>query len=208
MKTQSRLGVFNTMKYTITLNGLGSETYFVNLTNEQADWFLAAEAQDFPVTAYFDDPSEFEDMIPQDVNFLSGVDGEYYDWKHEDISYCNFYSPCLDDCELLIEDENGLIILRNQIASYLGNSDLFEWDEDVSIVGKEDVRCLRISENFRGNIFCGMFEHESFDVSKLKIRVCEGPDGDDFITKLFYNNEEIINTHSKIFFKGLSYSID
>lgn len=196
------------MKYTITLNGLGSETHFINLSREQSDWFLAAEAQDFPVVDYFDDPSEFEDMIPQDINFLLKEDGEYYDWKDEDISYCSFYSPCLDDCELLIQDENSSILLRDQIAAYIGNSDMFEWDEDVSLVGKEDVGCLRISQNFKGDVFRGVFEDESFDVSKLKIHICEGPDGDEFITKLFYNNEEIIDTYSKTTFKGISYSVD
>lgn len=196
------------MKYTITLHGIGSETHFINLSNREADWFLEAEAQDFPVADYFDNPDQFKDLIPDDVNFLMGEDGEYYDWKHDYISFYSFYSPCLDDCQLSVEDENGTIIISNDITAYMGNSDLFEWDDDVSLVGKEEERCLRISENFKGDIFCGTFEDESFDVNKLKIHICEGPDGDDFVTKLFYAGQEIFNTHSKTTFKGISYSID
>jgi hypothetical protein len=193
-------------KFNIILRGYGSETHYIKLSQAQYDWWSEASFNEFPFGEYLEDPSSFEGYeIPDEFNFLRDEDGEFLDWKNG-VSFCSFYSPSFDSCQLIVEKEDEItkeVIFDNHVSMFFDSRDTFEWDLDCEDFESECV--IFVSENQKGDFFHGQVEAEAFEFSKIKIYLCEAPDGECFLTKVFYDGKEVVNANSSTIYKGLSY---
>lgn len=190
-------------KYLITLNGHGVETAFLRLTPElYSFWFQKSQDENFEICDYLFSPEEFEDDIPQDMNFLI-QNGESLNWDDNELVEYLETTPNMDTCFINIQNEEGDDIVNEPFQEYNEAYDCIEYGN--SITGSNQL--MEINSYEKGTIFGGYFETDNFDPSKLKFHTTESPNGNDYLVGVFYDGEEIINTEYSTRGKGIEVEV-
>lgn len=167
------------MIYEITINGYGGEVVLGKLTKEQYDFWSDKEDEDVMDNHLFWDPYDEANGNPitddKDPRFL----GYWHDL--DDIEHVN--GADVDDCQIQIKDEDNNIVWETD-------------DPEISSVVYADVDTQEPGYYFKGwtsekgNFCTAEIKTDKFDPAKLKLHSIS-IEGDDKISKIEYNGEEI-----------------
>ncbi len=197
-------------KYLITLNGHGSESIFLRLNEDQYSyWFQQQRDEEIDIVDYILRPDESID-IPYEHNFLL-EDDECVEIENSSLKFLHYYSPDLDSCCILVEEilEDGSIneVIIEKFREFAEKHECIDCvDPDVSFDDIPD-QVLEYHSYEKGVMFGDQINAESFDLSLLKFVVKEAPNGLEYLSAVFYNDQELENTEGSTRGKGIEANI-
>jgi hypothetical protein len=212
--------------YRISLAGYGGESAYLNLTKEQyefwrkhVDEYYDSDLINYCVT---DDPEEYEfedlDTVPPEADFLTEDDFKSQ-WYEAPTEFVHQYGVAFDSSYVTIEEVDSGDYMSNVVADVIDNEDFSEWiykiDEDndhelENVLSDEDYGeqgeyVMQFYSSEKGSFFDGVIETVGeFDPTKLKVITTEYPNGEDIVTQLTYNGEDIDNNGGDTNGKGYS----
>jgi hypothetical protein len=192
-------------KYLISFSGHGVESVFMALTeNQYSWWFQKSQEEDFSVEEYLIDPEEFDEEIPEEYDILLD-DGDYQSWDYNDLIFYQETTPDLDSCYVIIEELNDdsadIEIINMPFMDFIdGNVHI---EHNVSSDTNPPKQIMELNSYEKGTIFGAIIETNEFDISKLSFTINDGPNGNEYLCKVVYDGEELINTESSTTGKGM-----
>ena len=216
--------------YNIRLWGYGGESAYIELTKAQYDFWKAHvdEHMDSDLVDYLLNAEEGEydfeniefDNIPKEAHFMFDEDGDGSSWfehfKELDHQWGIDYSNARIEIDEVDSDEYG----ASTVAEVVSNLDLPEYVNSVhnENEGSEitDMGCseyeewggkyiLQVWSAEKGTFFDGLLTTRGkFDPTKLMINTLEYANGDDTVSTIEYDGEEIDNGGGDTNGKGFS----
>ena len=201
--------------YRITINGYGGESAYMSVSKEAYDFWNThtEEHGDNDLVNYMinaeDGDFEFEDLeeVPVNAQFLYNAEEDYSSpWYEAPTEFEHSWGVEYNSANIVIDEVESDDYNAKWLADVIEStniSDQVDENEDwESIVemdvcgdtpeGTEYIAQLYSSE--KGCFFDGLIEtFGEFDVKKLKITTLEYLNGEDTITSVEYNGEEIDN---------------
>lgn len=194
--------------YQVEIGGYGGESVYAKV-DEAAYVFWSQEDLDFTLEDYVFDPEQFvdENPIPAEANFLYNKEDDYYmDWYEMDSEIEHNYGSDVGNSWMTVEeteteswDSNTLqdIISTEDVNDIVEKYDIdvdssqFDLDEHADEDGNNYVLYAMSLE--KGTFFNTTIESTSgdFDPAKLKISTYEMPNGDEIISGVEYDGEEL-----------------
>ena len=179
---------FTPRTYRISLWGYGGETVMGTVSRKIYDYFkyrrldLADYAWNYDYADDHNIPEEFQPFPP----------GSWYEC--DDIAHTN--GVARDGGTLQIDDELGNTVIQESLEAFDGGENSLEWccDDEAWIDGQPNGTVVFIGKsNEKGTFFeADLPLTEPFDVTKLQLTY-DDVDGDELITQVIYNGEEIDN---------------
>ena len=216
--------------YRFALWGYGSEATYINLTKEAYDFWkpICEEHGDTDLVEYVinaeDDHYDFEyiEDIPAKAKFMT--EGDYtYPWFEPPNEFSHQHGVSIDNTSLTVEEVDSEeynsqilneVIDRVDLLDYLNevmesedwNIELTKPDENEEDHGGKYV--LQFYSSEKGTFFDGIIStHGEFDPKKLVVTYTEFPNGDDIVTYIEYDGEEIENYGGDTNGKGYSAAV-
>lgn len=212
--------------YRIYLNGYGGEAAYINLSKEAYNFWkpIVEENGDYDLVNYMveaeNDDCDFEDIdeVPVEAQFMT-QDEYTYPWYEAPGEYVHQYgveygSAYLNVDEIESDDYSAShvadVIDGENLQEYLDSImeaneyeiDLVESDEDMA--GEGDY-VVQFYSSEKGCFFEGIIEtHGNFDPKKLKILITEYPNGEDIVTYIEYDGNDVDNQGGDTNGKGYS----
>lgn len=205
--------------YRVTISGYGGEAAYMSISKEAHDFWkpILDEHGDNDLVAYMaaDDDEEPEydeiDGVPEEAQFLHDKEDDNYKrpWYESHTEFEHQYGGEYGSCYICVDEVSNAEYNSSVITEVLNEriSDLNdrlgeESDYEVEMVqmtccdeapeGTEYVAQLYSSE--KGTFFDGVITtYGDFDVNKLTIVTTEFMNGEDTITSLEYNGEDVDN---------------
>lgn len=208
-----------TRYYQVSCWGYGGESAYIKLTKEQYEfWYKAIEengdsdAVNYCVSSE-DGDFEFDNIteLPGTADFLMDPDGEgRCPWYEAPTEFEHQYGIDFNNASISISEVDSTEYNANHIKDIVENEDMPEWVD--SIQSKHDYKheilesvgsdgqenepeyVLQFWSAEKGTFFDGVIETKGeFDPLKLKINTIEYLNGDDCISTIEYNGEEVDN---------------
>lgn len=192
-------------QYLLTLNGHGAESIFLRLNEDQYSyWFQQQKDEEIDIIDYILSPDESID-IPHEHNFLL-EDDEAVEIENSSLKFLHYYSANLDSCSILVEeileDGSAKTIIEEKFRDFAEKHECINYvSPDVSFDDIPD-QVLEYHSYEKGVMFGDQINTESFDPSLLKFIIKEAPNGLDYISAIFYNDQELDNTEGSTRGKG------
>ena len=216
--------------YRIGLWGYGGESAYINLNKAQYDFWKNhvdeygdSDAVNYMVSAE-DQDWDFDDIetVPEEADFMKDEDGDYRPWYEHHNEYSHQWGAAYDNARLTIDEVDSDEWDGKTINEVVRDGiDLSEWineqhektdyepemviteDED-HFADQGDYTCQFYSSE-KGTFFEGVIETVGeFDPTKLRIYINEFPNGEDVVTSVEYNGEEVDNQGGDTNGKGYS----
>lgn len=179
---------FTPRKYTVSIWGYGGEKVMGTVDQKVWDYCMANQV-DLSDIAWDSDICEELDLDPDMLPFPPGS------WYECD-SMGHVSGASRDSATLQIVDENGNTVFEKQLEACDGGDDSPELfcDDEVWIGSRKKDEIVFVgSSNEKGTFFEGEIDLTApFDITKLGMHYDEF-DGEDIVTSLTYNGEEIEN---------------
>jgi hypothetical protein len=179
---------FTPRTYKISMWGYGGEKVMGTVDRKVWDYCMENHV-DLSEIAWSDEDTVQEDM-GLDVDMLPFPPGSWYEC--DDMGHINGVSR--DAGTIQIEDENGNTVLERSLDSVDGTDIGLCCSDEVWAGSKPKGTVVFIgSSNEKGTFFEGEIELRApFDIEKLELNYDEF-DGEDIITSVYYDGEEIEN---------------
>lgn len=214
--------------YRIYLNGYGGEAAYININKETYDFWkpVVEEHGDGDLINYAvnDDPEDydFEDIesVPPEADFLSDKDDDYkYPWYEAPGEYVHQYGVEYGSARIVVEEVDSDDYMSNVIGDVVDGEDLAEYLDGIMEANDWDIDLVECDEDFgdegdytmqfysseKGCFFDGLITtYGEFDPKKLKITYTEYPNGEDVVSIVEYNGENIDNNGGDTNGKGYS----
>jgi hypothetical protein len=213
--------------YRLSLSGYGGEAAYIKLTKEAFDFWnnVCDEYGDSDLVNYCvtDDPEDYDfddiDGVPEEADFLTEDDfkSQWYEAPTEEIHQ---YGVSYDSAYLTVEEVDGDgwgssfvadVIEGEEVSSFIDRIgeetdwevEQVEGDEDM---GPDDMEyVLQFYSAEKGGFWDGVIEtYGDFDPKKLKFVTTEYPNGEDVITEVKYDDQEVDNNGGDTNGKGYS----
>lgn len=219
--------------YRLTLWGYGGESEYMELTKAQFDFWKKHldehgdhDAVNYCVNAE-DGDFEFEDIeeLPEEMQFLK-VEGEDYSssWYESPTGFTHQWGVDYGSANLTIEEVSDTEYNARHIADVVDGEDLAEYNDRIleETDNKFETVEMGIDEYSeeqpdyvaqmwsaeKGTFFEAIIEtYGEFDPKKLKIYTKEFPNGDDTISSIEYDGEDLDNHGGDTNGKGYSFHV-
>jgi hypothetical protein len=204
--------------YRVTLWGYGGESAYIPLTTEQYEFWSnhIDEFGDSDVVQYMvsesDDEPEFEDMevVPPEADFMKDEEGDYSSWFEHHKELEHQWGVAYSEANITIEEVENDDYNADTIQEVVEGESLEAWvdeiqssdDYETEIVkmGVSDYEewtaehILQFYSAEKGQFFDAIIETTGeFDPKKLMIHTSEYANGDDTVTSIEYDGEELDN---------------
>lgn len=215
--------------YRIYLNGYGGEAAYINLSKEAYEFWndVVQENGDSDLVNYMveaenGDLDDLDVIVPPEAMFMQvEEDGEVtaYPWYEAPNEYVHQYGVEYGSAYVTIEEVDSDEYMSNVITEVVDGEnlqeyldgimeandyefDLVEADEDMD--GEGDY-VVQFYSSEKGSFFDGLITtYGDFDPKKLKIVYTEYPNGEDIVTVVEYDGENIDNNGGDTNGKGYS----
>lgn len=214
--------------YRLTLWGYGGEAAYLELNKEQYDFWknVIDEHGDYDLVNYMinaeDGEYDFEDIdsVPEEAQFMH-EDGDGYPWYDAPTERVHQYGVGYDGARITVTEVDS----EEYSANIVGDEDVIDGEDlqelvqkieqdnnyeielvemDVEDEDEPDYVCQFYSSE-KGTFFEAVFASTGrFDPRKLKIYTSEFWNGEDIITSIEYNEEELDNMGGDTNGKGFS----
>ena len=220
--------------YRIQLNGYGGESAYMSISKEAHDFWHAVceEHGDYDLTTYMNSDGEEEveydniESVPLEAQFLHDVDEDNYEgpWYESNTGFEHSYGVEWGRAYIVVEEVDSNEYMSNTVADVIEGENLqdmlneldeasgYELEpvimgcEDEAPEGVEYIAQLYSSE--KGQFFDGVIETVgSFDLKKLKVYTTEYMNGEDTVTSIEYEGNEVENNGGDTNGKGYSASV-
>jgi hypothetical protein len=209
----------DTKYFRIQLYGYGGESSYISVTKDAYDFWedLADDVDSTLRNWMLDDESDFK--VPDKANFLTeyGKDKDMAPWYGAMDEFEHSFGVELNSARVIINEtgdtENDAEVLHElvddeDLKEYLLS---FEEDDDPADLiqyGEADTGeqyTVQFMSTEKGMFFDGFIESaEEYDAKKLKVTVFEYPNGEEIVTDIVYDGEEIENSGGDTVGKGYS----
>ena len=220
--------------YRIQLNGYGGESAYMSISKEAHDFWhpICEEHGDYDLTTYMNSDGEEEDeydnieSVPPEAQFLHDPDHDNYKrpWYESHTEFEHSMGVEWGSAYIVVEEVDSNEYMSNTVADVIEGENLqdmlneldeasgYELEpvimgcEDEAPEGVEYIAQLYSSE--KGQFFDGVIETVgSFDLKKLKVYTTEYMNGEDTVTSIEYEGNEIENNGGDTNGKGYSASV-
>lgn len=207
----------DTKYFRIQLSGMGGESSYIDVTKEAYEfWEPLSDDEDITLCDWMLD-EKITVKVPDNASFLTNyVKGNAMDkepWYGATGEFEHSFGVELGSARIVItetdSDENDAEVLfelvdDEELDEYLHSfedTDLLERGE-TEASGQYTVQFVSIE---RGVFFDGFVESlEEFDAKKLRVTVCEYPNGEDVVTMVEYDGTEVDNIGGDTLGKGFA----
>ena len=232
--TEEKIELVETLKgprfYRITLNGYGGESAYMGISKEAHDFWkpVCEEHGDYDLSTYMNSDGEEEDeydnieSVPPEAQFLHDPDEDNYKrpWYE---SHTEFEHSCgveWGSAYINVEEVDKRDYGASHIADVIDGKGLQEmlskleeesnYELELTEMGAADDEpdCDYIAQMYsseKGTFFEGILETTGdFDVKKLKVYTTEFLNGEDTVTNIEYDGDEVENEGGDTNGKGYS----
>lgn len=222
--------------YRIVLNGYGGEAAYLELTEEQYEFWTEKNNEDSSATLDYmlgceDDGAP--EWVPAEMDFLADEDADgdthYSPWYDAPTEFCHQYGVAYESARVTVEqldiktiNESSYdsrikktILEGENLEPFLDNvMEESDWelelvDMEISPGTEDSPECiLQFYSSEKGTFFDGVVETVGeFDPRKLKIITHEYPNGEDTVSEVWYDGVEVVNEGGDTIGKGYSVHI-
>ena len=212
--------------YRIHLWGYGGEAAYLKLTKEQYEFWKDKDEEEYDSTLTYmlDENREEVTEVPPEMEFMSDpedMEGSRYPWYEAPTEFCHQYGVEIGSARLTIDEIESeeytaksidTVVDGKEIQSYLDEIDA-ESDYTLELINmsvadgtdEQPDHVLQFYSSEKGTFFEGIFTIAGqFDIKKLKVYTEEFPNGEDIITNITYDGEDIENQGGDTNGKGYS----
>lgn len=212
--------------YRLSISGYGGEAAYISLSKEAFEFWNNAcdEYGDSDLVNYCvtDDPEDydFEDIgeVPAEADFLREDDFKSQ-WYEAPTEVVHQYGVSYDSAYLTVEEVDGDSWGASYVADVIDGEDVSafidrigeETDWEVEQLEGDEDMCfdtpyvLQFYSAEKGGFWDGVIEtYGDFDPKKLKFVTTEYPNGEDVITEVHYDDQEVDNNGGDTNGKGYS----
>ena len=220
--------------YRIQLNGYGGESAYMSISKEAHDFWhpICEEHGDYDLTTYMNSDGEEEDeydnieSVPPEAQFLHDPDHDNYKrpWYESHTEFEHSYGVEWDSAYLVVEEVNSDDYMSDHVADVIDGENLQEllseaeeksgWELELTQMGAEDEApegveyIAQLYSSEKGNFFDGVIQTiGDFDLTKIKVYTTEYLNGEDTVTLIEYEGNEIDNEGGDTNGKGYSASV-
>jgi hypothetical protein len=220
--------------YRIQLNGYGGESAYMSISKEAHDFWqpICEEHGDCDLTTYMNSDGEEEDdydnieSVPAEAQFLHDTDHDNYKrpWFESHTEFEHSMGVEWSSAYIVVEEVDSNDYMSNFVADVIEGENLQEllsnldeasnYELEPVIMGCEDEApdgveyIAQLYSSEKGQFFDGIIETiGSFDLKKLKVYTTEYLNGEDTVTMLEYEGNEIDNEGGDTNGKGYSASV-
>jgi len=204
--------------YRISISGYGGESAYMSISKEAHDFWskVVEEHGDGDLVHYMvsaeDGEFDFDDIdsVPSEADFLKWEeDGEVYrsSWYEAPTEFEHTFGATYDSSYITIEEVEGIDYGGTVLDDIVDCEDTTEfverigeetdWETEINQYEVTDSTADYVCQFYsaeKGTFFEGTFETRGkFDFSKLKITATEYLNGEDTITSVTYDGEEVEN---------------
>ena len=215
--------------YRIYLNGYGGEAAYINLSKEAYEFWkdVTEEEGDDQLVTYMveaenGDLDDLEVIVPLEAMFMQEeTDGEVYTypWYEAPNEYVHQYGVEYSSAYLNVEEVDSDEYVSNVVAEVVDGENLQEYLDGIMEANDYEFDLVEAGEDLAGEgdyvvqfyssekgcFFDGLITtYGDFDPKKLKIVYSEYPNGEDIVTVVEYNGENIDNNGGDTNGKGYS----
>ena len=209
--------------YRITVNGYGGESSYMSVSKEAHDFWKNVSENDlieYMLNAS-DDDCEFEDVseIPPEADFLRDDTGYVWPWYEAPGEFEHSHGVCISNAWINVEEVSNLEYNSQAIKDIIEGKDLQEligeYDTNSNMVESDSVDAPKDAEYIaqiysseKGTFFEGtLLTYGEFNPAKMKIFTTEYLNGEDTITSIEYDGQEVENFGGDTNGKGFSADI-
>ena len=220
--------------YRIQLNGYGGESAYMSISKEAHDFWqpICEEHGDCDLTTYMNGDGEEDDeydnieSVPPEAQFLHDPDHDNYKrpWYESHTEFEHSYGVEWGSAYIVVEEVDSNEYMSNTVADVIDGENLQEllsnldeasgYELEPVIMGCEDEApegteyIAQLYSSEKGQFFDGIIETiGSFDLKKLKVYTTEYLNGEDTVTLIEYEGNEIDNEGGDTNGKGYSASV-
>ena len=203
--------------YRIQISGYGGESSYMSISKEAHDFWRDHKEQygDYDLVQYMtraeDGDYEFEELegVPTEAEFMTDEDGDPRPWYEPPNELEHTFGATYDSSWITVDEVDGDDYDANYIAEVIDREDvselndriLEESDNTVEVVEMDccdehpEVKYMaQMYSAEKGTFFDGFVTtHGEFDARKLVIHTTEYLNGEDTITSVKYDGEEVDN---------------
>jgi len=215
--------------YRIQLWGYGGEAAYINLSKEAYDFWkpVVEEHGDSDIVTYMVGAEDGEydldeiESIPPEADFMKDKEGDGRPWYEHHDEFVHQNGVAYDSARLTIEEVDseeynakvlGEIVEGEELSDYMNNiMEESNWELDLVQGGDleyyepEGDHVLQFYSAEKGTFFDGILTSTGpFDPKKFKVIIDEFPNGEDIVTSIQYNGEDIENYGGDTNGKGYS----
>ena len=188
--------------FQVELGGYGGESVYAKVSKEAYE-FWSQDNLDFTLEDYLFDAESFieENDIPEAANFLYNKEDEYYqEWFELEDELEHSYGAEYNNCWINVEetesdDWNSQTLQDVTVLTEEHDIDVDSEQFDLDQFADEDGNnyVLYAMSMEKGTFFSTTIESTTgdFNPKKLKFDTMEMPNGDEIITSVMYNDEEL-----------------
>ena len=207
--------------YRVSINGYGGESAYMSISQEAHDFWtnLIDEHGDSDLVTYmlsdYVEEVEYEsiDSVPEEAQFLHDVDDDNYKrpWYESHTEFEHTHGAEYSSAKIYIDEVDSDDWDATAVDEIIHGEDLQELNEQINEESDQGQQFVEMGccEKHEGNIaqlyssekgcfFEGTITtHGEFDINKLKLFSTEYLNGEDTITCVEYDGEEIYNDGSE-----------
>ena len=215
--------------YRIHLTGYGGEAAYINISKEAYEFWNNVVEEDgdndlvgYMVNAEEGDLDDLEVIVPPEAMFMqTEEDGEVYaySWYEAPGEYVHQYGVNYGSCYLTVEEVDSDEYMSNVIAEVVDGENLQEYLDGIMEANNYEIDLVESDEDLdgegdyvvqfysseKGSFFDGVITtFGDFDPKKLNIVYTEYPNGEDIVTVVEYDGQNIDNNGGDTNGKGYS----
>ena len=217
--------------YRITLNGYGGESAYMSISKEAHDFWhpVCEEHSDYDLSTYMnsdgEEDLEFDNIesVPPEAQFLHDKDNDHSKrpWHESHTEFEHTMGVEWSSAYVVVEEVNSADYMSNHIADVIEGENLSEllsnleeehnYEIELTQMGCEDEApegveyIAQLYSSEKGSFFDGVIETVGeFDLKKLKVYTTEYMNGEDTVTSIEYEGNDIENNGGDTNGKGYS----
>jgi|TARA_R110000851_G_scaffold89485_1_gene195007 hypothetical protein len=217
--------------YRIQLNGYGGESAYMSISKEAHDFWqpVCEEHGDYDLSTYMnsdgEEDLEFDNIesVPPEAQFLHDPDHDNYKrpWFESHTEFEHTMGVEWGSAYVVVEEVNSADYMSNHIADVIEGENLSEllsnleeehnYEIELTQMGCEDEApegveyIAQLYSSEKGSFFDGVIETVGeFDLKKLKVYTTEYMNGEDTVTSIEYEGNDIENNGGDTNGKGYS----
>ena len=212
--------------YRIHLWGYGGEAAYLKLTKEQYEFWKEKDEEEYDTTMSYmvDESREEVTDVPPEMDFMSDpedMEGSRYPWYEAPGEFCHQYGVEVGSARLTIDEIESeeynskslkTVVDGVELQDFLNKIDEeHNWELELVTMGvaegtdEQPDYVVQFYSAEKGTFFEGIFATtSSFNPEKLKVYTEEFPNGEDIVTSITYDGEDIENQGGDTNGKGYS----
>lgn len=210
--------------YRITIWGYGGEAAYLKLNKKQYEFWKAKDEEDYDNTMSYMNNAQDDgkpEWVPDEMDFMRDKDGDYSSWYENYNEFCHQWGVDISSARLTIDEVDSeeynskpltTVVDGEELQEYLNKIDEEnEWQLELITMGvaegtdEQPEYVLQFYSAEKGTFFEGIFSTTGpFNIKKLKVFTEEFPNGEDIVTNITYEGNDIENQGGDTNGKGYS----